>query len=181
MDSRSTLLWCGRDGARVGHPDEHPTLDPGRDDQQVELLDLYHTVLDHAGTTPNGSKEFVGDDVAIDPARSLLSDTAFIEYFLPVIELNASFHFYTRTRAARRPNGKYRNERISDETYRLDPEETTDTAGTADQIIEGTETSLAGSQVVTQWDDTATHSEEERLGELSDRAKERPQYLGYKG
>jgi len=118
---------------------KHPDLGTGVDaDTQVELLDLYHTVLDHTGS------EAASGGVGVDRSRSLLSDTyrefaegetAFVEYYRPVVELNQlegkartagisldrDSRFYSRMRAARRPDRKYiRNERIADEAYRLD-------------------------------------------------------------
>jgi arylsulfatase A-like enzyme len=125
---------------------KHPALEAGVDtDTQVELLDLYHTILDHAGS------EAAPGGVPLDRDRSLLSENyrafeggadAFVEYYRPVVELNQleskadaagidldpESRFYSRMRAARRPAGKYiRNERIADEAYRLDtdPGETT--------------------------------------------------------
>jgi arylsulfatase A-like enzyme len=68
---------------------KHPRLDPGRRDEQFELLDCYHTVLDHAGgdapidpaaESPAASDRIAtgesdGDTVVgFDPARSLLRD-----------------------------------------------------------------------------------------------------------
>ncbi|WP_336023976.1 sulfatase [Halobellus salinisoli] len=93
---------------------KHPELDADRREDQVELLDLYHTVLDALdvdGGTPASSG---GDVVALDRTRSLVSDSyrefagvdddtdaagrdpgkrgggeyAFIEYSRPVVELN---------------------------------------------------------------------------------------------
>ena len=87
---------------------KHPELGSGRDaETTVELQDLYHTVLDHAGVDP------VGSGLALDPARSLLSadyrefaatpvesrtrfsvdatgdldDVGFVDYHRPVVEL----------------------------------------------------------------------------------------------
>jgi len=118
---------------------KHPEIDTGVDTEtQIELIDLYHTILDHADSeaTPGGTP--------LDRDRSLLSGSyrafegdanAFVEYYRPVVELNQleskadaagidldrNSRFYSRMRAARRPAGKYiRNERIADEAYRLD-------------------------------------------------------------
>ncbi|MFW5938653.1 MAG: sulfatase-like hydrolase/transferase, partial [Halanaeroarchaeum sp.] len=87
---------------------KHPGLDAGRREDTVELVDLYHTVLDtfDAETTPAAPTEEV---VSLDPTRSLLSDsyrdfdgvddadpaqqaapsgeTGFVEYSRPVVEL----------------------------------------------------------------------------------------------
>ncbi|MEF8851293.1 MAG: sulfatase-like hydrolase/transferase [Haloarculaceae archaeon] len=91
-----------------------PGLKPGRDETtQVELQDLYHTVLDYAGA--EGTDASTADAAAepLDPARSLLSadyrefattsgpdrtrfsahadgdldDVAFVDYHRPVVEL----------------------------------------------------------------------------------------------
>jgi arylsulfatase A-like enzyme len=86
---------------------KHPELDPGREEQQVELIDLYHTVLDHAGATPADSTMLGDNAVSINQVRSLLAadyrmptdddsdnaligdgEFAFVEYARPVIELN---------------------------------------------------------------------------------------------
>ena len=90
---------------------KHPDLDAGRDDEtQVEMQDLYHTVLDHAGVSAAANGE------PFDPVRSLLDadyrefasvdaptgaqtrfaahdageldDYAFVDYHRPVVELN---------------------------------------------------------------------------------------------
>ena len=88
---------------------KHPDLDADRRDDQVELLDLYHTVLD-ALDVDGGAPAAAGDAaVARDATRSLLSadyrefadgrgdpgqrgdgagEHAFVEYSRPVVELN---------------------------------------------------------------------------------------------
>jgi arylsulfatase A-like enzyme len=86
---------------------KHPALDEDRRADQVELVDLYHTVLDALdveGGTPAKPSE---DAVALDRTRSLLSSSyrdfaqatnedpgqrgdgeyAFVEYSRPVVEL----------------------------------------------------------------------------------------------
>ncbi|WP_311170477.1 sulfatase [Halobellus ordinarius] len=88
---------------------KHPALDADRRDDQVELLDLYHTVLDVLdveGGTPASTGETA---VELDRTRSLVADTyrafdavdpaerdpgqradgryAFVEYSRPVVEL----------------------------------------------------------------------------------------------
>ncbi|QCC46311.1 sulfatase [Halobellus limi] len=89
---------------------KHPDLDADRRTDQVELLDLYHTVLDTLdveGGTPAAPGE---DAIGLDHTRSLVSDSyrkfdgladadrdpgqrgggayAFVEYSRPVVELN---------------------------------------------------------------------------------------------
>ncbi|PSP84701.1 sulfatase [Halobacteriales archaeon QS_1_68_17] len=185
---------------------KHPDLDPGRDDRQVELLDLYHTVLDHAGVEAGGEP--------LDPARSLLGEGyrefgddggsdgdgefAFVEYHRPVVELrqlegkasaagidlDENSRFYSRMRAARRPDAKYiRNERIADEAYRLDadPGETRDLVATGDAdegAVAAAEAALSAfeSRVGGEWDDVG---EEDVLAGMGEEAKDRLQDLGY--
>ncbi|WP_299334492.1 sulfatase [Haloplanus sp.] len=88
---------------------KHPTLDGGRRTDTVELIDLYHTVLD-ALDVDGGDPAVPGDRaVARDPTRSLFSDRyrafdavtdpdpgqaaapdgtyGFVEYSRPVVEL----------------------------------------------------------------------------------------------
>ncbi|ADJ14201.1 sulfatase [Halalkalicoccus jeotgali] len=93
---------------------KHPEIDAGRNEELVELLDLYHTTLDSLSVDAGG----VPGATAFDPTRSLLSneyrafdgvdspdigqravldgdgeegergDYAFVEYAQPVIELH---------------------------------------------------------------------------------------------
>jgi arylsulfatase A-like enzyme len=174
---------------------KHPDLDAGRYNQQVELTDLYHTVLDHAGAE--------GQGVPLDPERSLLSDSyrnfeggenAFVEYYQPVVELNQlenkasdagidlsrDSRFYSRMRAARRPDGKYiHNERIADEAYRLDtdPDEIEDVRDEDDPLI--TELADALRQFENDRDGWGSVEDDEVLSEMGDDAKQRLEDLGY--
>ncbi|WP_323674296.1 sulfatase-like hydrolase/transferase [Halorubellus sp. PRR65] len=85
---------------------KHPDLDSGRYDDQFETLDLYDTVLDHAGGDDPAALTREPQARAFDPARSLLRDDhrtfdtpayegadrdrgeyAFVEYYRPVVEL----------------------------------------------------------------------------------------------
>ncbi len=187
----------------------HPDIDAGTDETQVELLDLYHTVLEHAGVEPGAPGD--ADAVGLNPARSLLSasyrddeslidggNTAFVEYSRPVIELNQlegkaeaanitlpkASRFYSRMRSARRPNGKYvRNERIADEAYRLDtdPDEQTDLIGESDPEIEALEAVLETfeSEIATAWDDSAVNADDDEL--LEEMSEEATARLEYLG
>jgi len=180
---------------------KHPGLDPGRDDTQVELLDLYHTLLDATGVESRG--------VALDTRRSLLGpeyrnladfpgegEYGFVEYHRPLVELNQlesmaasegieldeHSRFYSRMRAARRPDTKYiRNERIPDEAYRLDsdPDELENLAESDDPAVAATEDALAGfeERVGGEWDDV--DDDEDVLGDMGQDAKERLRDLGY--
>ena len=190
---------------------------------QVELQDLYHTVLDYTGTDALAGGE------SLDRARSLLSGDyrdfaavdadnrarlahdegdldgfAFVDYHRPVVELrqleskasaagitlDTDSRYYSRMRAARRPDAKYiRNERIPDEAYRLDRD-----PGEAENLIEGggrddldeddatavdeTEAALTTfeGEVEGEWDEV---TDEDVLDEMGDEAKDRLRDLGY--
>jgi len=195
---------------------KHPDLDAGRDDEtQVELQDLYHTVLDHTGASAMAGGE------VLDPARSLLradyrefasadvdararfdahdagelDEFAFVDYHRPVVELrqleskasaagitlDTDSRYYSRMRAARRPDAKYiRNERIPDEAYRLDtdPDELDDVAGTDDPAIAEVKTALETfeASIDGEWDEIG---DEDVLDDMGDEAKDRLQDLGY--
>jgi arylsulfatase A-like enzyme len=180
---------------------KHPDLEDGERDDQVELLDLYHTVLDHAGVEAEEAT------VPLDRTRSLLSadyrefadgEFAFVEYYRPVVELkqlegkaasagidiDPDSRFYSRMRAARRPDTKYiRNERIPDEFYRLDadPGERENRRGDDDGSEETLETALSTfeARVGGEWKDEDARADDEVLDEMSDEAKDRLQDLGY--
>ncbi|SFF76397.1 Sulfatase [Halopelagius inordinatus] len=86
---------------------KHPKLEEDRREDQVELVDLYHTVLDALGVDGGDPAEPGDDAVALDRTRSLLSQSyrefaeatnddpgqrgggeyAFVEYSRPVVEL----------------------------------------------------------------------------------------------
>ncbi|WP_433629039.1 sulfatase [Halomicrococcus sp. NG-SE-24] len=183
---------------------KHPEMDDGTSDEQVELVDLYHTVLDHAGV------EAAGSTVPLDRRRSLLDadyrefaegevpgdgDYAFVEYYRPVVELkqleekakaanidlDRNSRFYSRMRAARRPDAKYiRNERIEDEFYHLDddPDERRDARGEGSDEEEAVEGVLSAFEesVGGEWKDV---DDEDVLDDMSDSAKDRLQDLGY--
>jgi arylsulfatase A-like enzyme len=185
---------------------KHPDVPAGeRDDETtVELVDLYHTILDHAGVEPEPG------GVRLAPERSLLRDDyrtfpdspiqdrgayGFVEYHRPIvelrqleskaagagIELDEDSRFYSRMRAARRPEGKYiRNERVVDEAYRLDedPDESTNVEGSGDQVVDTVEAALATfeDQVGGEW----THvADEDVLEDMGEEAQDRLRDLGY--
>jgi arylsulfatase A-like enzyme len=194
---------------------KHPEIEPGRRDDQLELLDLYHTVLDHAGV------DVADGGVPLDPRRSLLradhrsfdatgedaaatpggpfgpGDLAFVEYTRPVVELNQlenkaraagidldeDSRFYSRMRAARRPDGKYiRNERVPDEFYRIDddPGECEDLAGGGDPVEEELTAALSAFEDrVGRWASDGGDAGEESLSEFDEDAKDRLRDLGY--
>jgi arylsulfatase A-like enzyme len=177
---------------------KHPDVEPGRDEETtVELLDLYHTVLDATGVDPRGEP--------FDEARSLLSaeyrefargDYGFVQYHRPVVELKQleskaaaagitleeESRFYSRMRAARRPDAKYvRNERIPDEGYRLDrdPGETEPVDPEEDEAVAAVEAALADFEegYGGEWDGAG--GDGDALSGMSDDAKSRLQDLGY--
>jgi len=200
---------------------KHPDLDAERRTDTVELVDLYHTVLD-ALDVPGGDPAQPGETaVSRDPTRSLLSpdyrafdaatdpdpgqaaapagDYGFVEYSRPVVELKQleekasaagidlteDSRFYSRMRAARRPDAKYvRIDRIDDEAYRLDsdPNETTTLAAGDDDAIAETERVLADfeSNVGGAWTGaTDADVTDDAVADMDDEAQERLRDLGY--
>ena len=175
---------------------KHPDIEPGRDEGVVELLDLYHTVLDATGVEGRGQPR--------DPNRSLLADSyrdielgehAFVEYHRPVVELNqleskaseagidldADSRFYSRMRAARQPAAKYiRNERIPDEAYRLgsDPAEAENVADGDDEQVAAAEAALSAfeERVGGEWDEVGS---DDPLADMDEATKDRLRDLGY--
>jgi len=186
---------------------KHPALEPGRDEETtVELLDLYHTILDATGVEGKG--------VPFDQTRSLLDsdyrdfeepmggldreDLAFVEYHQPVVELQQlerkataagitleeESRFYSRMGAARRPDAKFvHHTQIPDEGYRLDgdPGETENLAGTGEPAVDA----LAGAledfleDVGATWPDEADGDASEVLAGMDSMAKDRLRDLGY--
>ena len=198
-----------------------PGMPAERDEEtQVELQDLYHTILEYTGVDPATGAE------SLDCARSVLSADyrdfaavgadnrarlahddgdldayAFVDYHRPVVELrqleskasaagiqlDTDSRYYSRMRAARRPDTKYvRNERIPDEAYRLDrdPDETENLADrdgldTGDAAaLDEAETALATfeAEVGGEWGEV---TDEAVLDEMGDEAKDRLRDLGY--
>ena len=176
-----------------------PGEEGGRDDTQVEMQDLYHTVLDFTGVS-------AGRGEPLDTTRSLLSgdyrdfadgEYAFVEYHRPVVELkqletkaeeagitlDEESRYYSRMRAARRTDGKYiRNERTTDEAYRIDTDagERDDRIDDPDEVIEEIEATLREfeTRVGETWDDDYD-PDADVLGEMDGTAKDRLQDLGY--
>jgi len=183
---------------------KHPDLETGRTDRQVELLDLYDTLLETTGAA--GAAERVGAR-QFDPGRSLLSadrdardgEFAFVDYHRPVVELqqletkaadagvalDEDSRFYSRMRAARRPDAKYiRNERIPDEAYRLDadPGETESVDPGDDPAVAEARDALRRfeSRHADAWGGEGTDpAASEALDHMDEDAKERLQDLGY--
>jgi hypothetical protein len=180
---------------------KHPDLEVGRTDEQVELLDLYDTVLESAGATDAadsvGARSFSSGRSLLSGGREITDgEFAFVDYHRPVVELNQletkatqagidlekDSRFYSRMRAARRPDGKYiRNERIADEAYRLDTDPTeTEPVASEDPVIADVLSALERFEVRagSEWDDSAVDGDGE-LDEMDEEAKQRLQDLGY--
>jgi len=204
---------------------KHPALPADRRADTVELLDLYHTVLDAAGVE-GGTPAAAGETaVGLDPTRSLLSESyrefdadaargdpgqrgegryGFVEYSRPVIELNQleekaaaagidldeQSRFYSRMRAARRPDAKYvRADRAGDEAYRLDrdPGEAENVASVAagnddDDAVSETEAALSAFEraVGGAWTGAAdAGGGGDALAGMDEEARERLRDLGY--
>ncbi len=177
---------------------KHPDLPAGRRSEQVELLDLYHTILDHAGARVDPGGE------PIDRTRSLLSadyrdfenaERGFVEYYRPVVELNQleskamaagididrESRFYSRMRAVRRTDAKYvHNERVDDEFYRLDtdPGETENRQGRGDPLEAELSEALAAfaRDVGAEW---GKAPEEDVLSGMDEQTRDRLRDLGY--
>jgi arylsulfatase A-like enzyme len=180
---------------------KHPDLPAERRTDQVELVDLYHTVLDAAGA--DGESPTPGGE-PLDPARSLLSpsyrdfegsEMGFVEYYRPVVELNQleskarkagidldpDSRFYSRMRAARRTDAKYiHNERVDDEFYHLDsdPGETENRHGAGDPAESELSAALAefAARVGAEWGDAP---DEDVLSGMDDDTQDRLRDLGY--
>ncbi|PSP63395.1 sulfatase [Halobacteriales archaeon QH_8_67_36] len=185
---------------------KHPDIEPGRDDETtVELVDLYHTVLDAAGAEGRGE--------ALQSARSLLSadyrefaeemggvprgEVGFVEYHQPVVELrqlegkassagitlDEQSRFYSRMGAARSIDEKYSHcTRIPDEAYHIaaDPGETENLVGT-DAEPEHLKRALFDfvDSVDATWPDEADGTDGDVLDEMDDETTDRLQDLGY--
>jgi arylsulfatase A-like enzyme len=207
---------------------KHSEMSPSRRRDSVELLDLYHTILDAADVV--GGESLSSGDVAVarDLTRSLLRPEyrqfggienpdpgqragpdgafAFVEYSRPVVELtqleakataagvelDEQSRFYSRMRAARRPDAKYvRIDRVPDEAYRLDrdPDETANLATALDDCVCHTERALRSFEAAVggAWtaaaDDGAASivddAASDPLAEIDERARERLRELGY--
>ncbi|MEF8913355.1 sulfatase [Natronomonas sp.] len=181
---------------------KHPDVEAGRTDEQVELLDLYDTVLDVTCaadyTDRVGARGFDADRSLLTDGRDIEDgEFAFVDYHRPVVELNQletkaaeagieldeDSRFYSRMRAARRPDGKYiRNERIPDEAYRLDSDPgETERVSTDDPVIEEVFAALERfeDRAADEWDAPAAADADEALDHMDEEAKERLQDLGY--
>jgi arylsulfatase A-like enzyme len=188
---------------------KHPDLETGRREDQIELLDLYHTVLDHCGVDAADATQ------PLDPTRSLLSADyrefaaapdhehrvavdpayAFVEYYRPVVELkqleqkasaagitlDEESRFYSRMRAARRLDGKYiRNERIPDEFYRLDEDPGEQRdLATSDDPVKDEVEATLAAFEDRAGGEWKDVDDEDVLDDMSDDAKDRLQDLGY--
>jgi hypothetical protein len=125
-----------------------------------------------------------------------LDGYAFVDYHRPVVELRqleskasdagitleTDSRYYSRMRAARRPDGKYiRNERIPDEAYRLDSDPgETEPVDADDPVVGEVLAALERfeARAADEWDDRGADAEAALEG-MDETAKERLQDLGY--
>jgi len=176
---------------------DSPALEPGREEGTVEMIDLYHTVLDEANAAGLGAPLDRGRSLASDADRGFEdAEYGFVEYHRPVveleqleskaaaagIELDEDSRFYSRMRAARRPDAKFvRNERIPDEGYRLDrdPGETDPVSPDEDDAVGACAAALGRfeERVGGEWAGTAADGDV--LDGMSPDAKSRLEDLGY--
>jgi len=185
---------------------KHPDLEAGRDDETVvELVDLYHTVLDAAGAEGRG--------VSLQSARSLLSadyrdfaeelggvprgEVGFVEYHQPVvelrqlegkassagIELDEQSRFYSRMGAARSIDEKYIHcTRVPDEAYHVgrDPGETETLVGSDDEPDHLKAALFDFVEAVdATWPSEADGADGDVLSGMDEETKDRLQDLGY--
>ena len=185
---------------------KHPDVDPVRDEETVvELIDLYHTVLDAAGAEGRGE--------SLMSARSLLSadyrefagevggvprgEVGFVEYHQPVVELrqlegkassagitlDEQSRFYSRMGAARTSEEKYIHcTRSPDEAYHVgrDPGETESLVGTDEEPSHLRDALFSFVEDVdATWPDEADGADGEVLGGMDGETKDRLQDLGY--
>jgi len=185
---------------------KHPDLGAGRDDETVvELVDLYHTVLDVAGAEGRG--------VSLQSARSLLSadyrdfaeelggvprgEVGFVEYHQPVvelrqlegkassagIELDEQSRFYSRMGAARSIDEKYIHcTRVPDEAYHVgrDPGETETLVGSDDEPDHLKAALFDFVEAVdATWPSEADGADGDVLSGMDEETKDRLQDLGY--
>jgi len=193
---------------------KQPGTPGGRSRQQVELLDLYHTILDYTDASVPAAQE--GSQVPLDRSRSLCptpddSDDggaagdsrreeafAFVEYFRPVVELNQlrqkataagisldeQSRFFSRMRAARRPDAKYiRYDRIPDEAFLLedDPRERSNVADADHDSLDDAREALRAFEGRTSSGSASGDTGREQAGveQMSQAARNRLQELGY--
>ncbi|PSP82636.1 sulfatase [Halobacteriales archaeon QS_6_64_34] len=185
---------------------KHPDLEAGRDDETVvELVDLYHTVLDAAGAEGRG--------VSLQSARSLLSadyrdfaeelggvprgEVGFVEYHQPVvelrqlegkassagIELDEQSRFYSRMGAARATDETYIHcTRVPDEAYHVgrDPGETENLVGSDDEPDHLKAALFDFVEAVdATWPSEADGADGDVLSGMDEETKDRLQDLGY--
>jgi len=186
---------------------KHADIESGRDEETtVELVDLYHTILDAAGAEGRGEplqsarsllsadyRDFAGEEMGDVPR----GEVGFVEYHQPVvelrqlegkassagIELDEQSRFYSRMGAARTVSEKYIHcTRIPDEAYHVgtDLGETENLVGT-DEEPEQLKRALFDfvDSVEATWPDEADGADGDVLSEMDDETKDRLQDLGY--
>ena len=179
---------------------KHDNLYKNIQNYQIELIDLYHTIIDASGgfVAKNGTP--------LNETRSLLSPTyrsfegsefAFIEYSKPIVELqqleskakkshitlDENSRFYSRMRGIRTKETKYiKNETIIDEFYQLDedPGELTNQIHSKYPTIDALQNSLSSFEITTgaNWDSIADPTSD-TTSDMDEQVRDRLRDLGY--
>lgn len=169
-------------------------------ENQIELIDLYHTILDISGArTIEGA-------LSLNKKRSLVSplyrnfegsEFAFIEYSKPIIELrqleskarksniilDKNSRFYSRMRAIRRNDNKYiKNEILSDEFYNLieDPDELINKLTPVDDNVDNLKSHLHKfeKQIGANWE-SFSDVNHDTTSDMDENVRDRLRDLGY--
>jgi len=179
---------------------KHNDISKNIQNYQIELIDLYHTIIDAAGgsVAKNGTP--------FNKKRSLLSpnyrkfegsEFAFIEYSKPIVELqqleskakksnitiDENSRFYSRMRGIRTKETKYiKNETIIDEFYQLDedPCELKNKIHSKNSTIPFLKNSLVSFETATgaNWDSN-TDPTEDTTSNMDEQVRDRLRDLGY--
>jgi arylsulfatase A-like enzyme len=179
---------------------KHNNIDRTIQNHQIELIDLYHTIIDVSGG-------FVAKKgTPLDKKRSLLSPTyrqfegsefAFIEYSKPIVELqqleskakksnitlDKHSRFYSRMRGVRTKETKYiKNEIIADEFYQIDedPNELNNQINSKNSTMDSLTNSLSTFEIKTKasWDSIA-NPDEDTTSDMDEQVRNRLRDLGY--
>jgi arylsulfatase A-like enzyme len=179
---------------------KHNNIDRTIQNHQIELIDLYHTIIDASGG-------FVAKKgTPLDKKRSLLSPTyrqfegsefAFIEYSKPIVELqqleskakksnitlDKHSRFYSRMRGVRTKETKYiKNEIIADEFYQIDedPNELNNQINSKNSTMDSLTNSLSTFEIKTKasWDSIA-NPDEDTTSDMDEQVRNRLRDLGY--
>ncbi len=179
---------------------KHKNINKKIQNSQVELIDLYHTILDASG------RSVADNGTPFNEQRSLFSPSyrdfegsefAFIEYSKPIVELqqleskakksnitiDEFSRFHSRMRGIRTKDTKYiKNEKIKDEFYHLDedPGELENKIHSNNSSIEHLVTSLSSFEldVGANWD-SITGPSHDTTSNMDEQVRNRLRDLGY--